>query len=41
VVIAGFFWLAILIGLTYSDYSTRTWIQPPQAWSNSAPPTHP
>jgi cytochrome c oxidase subunit IV len=41
VVVAGFFWLAILIGLTYSDYSTRTWIQPPQSWSNSAPATHP
>jgi cytochrome c oxidase subunit 4 len=25
-VIAGFFWLAILIGLTLSDYLTRVWI---------------
>jgi cytochrome c oxidase subunit 4 len=40
-VIAGFFWLALLIGLTMTDYRTRTWIPPPQAWSNSAPPTHP
>jgi cytochrome c oxidase subunit 4 len=40
-VIAGFFWLALLIGLTLTDYHTRTWTSPPQAWSNSAPPTHP
>jgi cytochrome c oxidase subunit 4 len=40
-VVAGFFWLALLIGLTMSDYQTRSWTPPPQAWSNSAPPTHP
>ena len=40
-VIAGFFWLALLIGLTMTDYRTRTWTSPPQAWSNTAPPTHP
>ena len=40
-VIAGFFWLALLMGLTMSDYRTRTWTPPPQAWSNTAPPTHP
>jgi cytochrome c oxidase subunit IV len=39
--LAGFFWLALLIGLTMSDYRTRSWIPPPDAWSNSAPPTHP
>ena len=39
--IAGFFWLALLLGLTMSDYQTRGWTPPPQAWSNSAPPTHP
>ena len=39
--VAGFFWLALLIGLTMSDYQTRTWTPPPQAWSNTAPPTHP
>ena len=39
--VAGFFWLALLIGLTMSDYQTRAWTPPPQAWSNSAPPTHP
>jgi cytochrome c oxidase subunit 4 len=40
-VVAGFFWLALLIGFTMSDYQTRSWTPPPQAWSNSAPPTHP
>jgi cytochrome c oxidase subunit 4 len=39
--VAGFFWLALLIGLTMSDYRTRTWTPPPEAWSNTAPPTHP
>jgi cytochrome c oxidase subunit 4 len=39
--VAGFFWLALLMGLTMSDYHTRSWTPPPQAWSNSAPPTHP
>ena len=39
--VAGFFWLALLMGLTMSDYRTRTWTPPPQAWSNTAPPTHP
>ena len=41
VVVAALFWLVILIGLTYSDYSSRTWIQTPQSWSISAPATHP
>lgn len=41
VVLAGFFWLALLIGLTNTDYHSRAWIQPPDAWSNAAPPTHP
>ena len=41
IVVAGFFWLAILICLTYTDYSTRAWIQAPQAWSSSSPATHP
>src|SRR5579872_714290 len=40
-IIAGFFWLALLIGLTMADYQTRTWTPPPQAWSKTAPPTHP
>jgi cytochrome c oxidase subunit IV len=41
VVIAGFFWLALLIGLTLTDYHTRDWIPDPPPWSSSAPPTHP
>jgi cytochrome c oxidase subunit 4 len=39
--LAGFFWLALLIGLTMSDYRSRAWTQPPDAWSTTAPPTHP
>lgn len=41
VVVAGFFWLALLMGLTMSDYQTRAWTPPPESWSNTAPPTHP
>ena len=41
VLLAGFFWLALLIGLTSSDYHTRSWTPVPDAWSNAAPPTHP
>jgi len=41
IVIAGFFWLALLIGFTMSDYRTRGWTPTPQAWSSAAPPTHP
>jgi cytochrome c oxidase subunit IV len=29
VVVGGFFWLAILIGLTLADFTTRTWIPIP------------
>jgi cytochrome c oxidase subunit IV len=39
--LVGFFWLALLIGLTMSDYQSRTWTPPPDAWSTTAPPTHP
>ena len=41
VVVAGFFWLALLIGLTLTDYHSRTWTPAPESWSTSAPPTHP
>jgi cytochrome c oxidase subunit 4 len=41
VLLAGFFWLALLIVLTSSDYRTRSWTPVPAAWSTSAPPTHP
>jgi cytochrome c oxidase subunit 4 len=41
VLLAGFFWLALLIGLTMSDYRTRSWTPAPDAWSITAPPTHP
>ncbi len=30
VVVAGFFWLAIMITLTFSDYLTRGWIYGPR-----------
>jgi cytochrome c oxidase subunit IV len=39
--LAGFFWLALLIGLTMSDYQTRSWTPAPDSWSVTAPPTHP
>jgi len=41
VLLAGFFWLALLIGLTMSDYRTRSWTPSPDSWSSTAPPTHP
>jgi cytochrome c oxidase subunit 4 len=41
VLLAGFFWLALLIALTMSDYRTRNWTHSPEAWSTTAPPTHP
>jgi hypothetical protein len=41
IVIAGFFWLALLMGLTMSDYHTRSWTSAPESWSTTSPPTHP
>jgi cytochrome c oxidase subunit 4 len=41
VLLAGFFWLALLIVLTSTDYRSRSWTPVPDAWSNTAPPTHP
>jgi cytochrome c oxidase subunit 4 len=41
VVVAGFFWLMLLIVLTFNDYHTRSWIPDPAPWSSAAPPTHP
>lgn len=40
VVVAGLFWLAILMALTMSDYRTRNLHipSPPQAWQTSAAP---
>ena len=31
-IIAGLFWFAILIALTFSDYLSRAWLPNPQAW---------
>src|SRR5260370_24017496 len=39
VLLEGFFWLALLISLTMSDYRTRSWTPPPDAWPTTAPPT--
>ncbi|HEV8383237.1 MAG TPA: cytochrome C oxidase subunit IV family protein [Candidatus Acidoferrales bacterium] len=36
VILAGFFWLAILIALTLSDFLTRHWSPLPSGWSESA-----
>ena len=41
VFIAGFFWLTLLIGLTLTDYHSRSWIPDPPPWSATDPPTHP
>jgi cytochrome c oxidase subunit IV len=41
VIVAGIFWLALLIALTTSDYHTRSWTPVPEQWSTTAPPTHP
>lgn len=41
VLIAGFFWLALLIGLAMADYRSRSWTPAPESWSTTAPPTHP
>jgi len=39
--VAGIFWLALLIAFTMSDYRTRSWTPAPDAWSSTSPPTHP
>lgn len=41
VILAGFFWLALLVSLTLTDYRTRLWTPAPAPWSTAAPPTHP
>ena len=41
VLLAGFFWLALLIVLTSTDYRSRSWTPAPDSWSTTAPPTHP
>jgi len=41
VLLAGFFWLALLIALTTVDYRTRSWTPAPESWSTTAPATHP
>ena len=39
--VAAAFWLLLLIGLVFADYTSRGWIPDPAPWSSSAPPTHP
>ena len=34
-VVAGFFWLALLLTLTMSDILTRSWIPTASSWQNS------
>jgi len=41
IIVAGFFWLALLIAFTMADYRTRSWTPAPDSWSTTAPPTHP
>ena len=33
--VAGLVWLSILILITYSDYSSRSWTYQPQPWSHT------
>jgi cytochrome c oxidase subunit 4 len=33
-VVAGLFWMGILILLTFSDYVSRDWVPTPQSWSS-------
>ena len=40
IIVAAFFWFALLIAFTMSDYRTRTWTPAPDSWS-ATPPTHP
>jgi hypothetical protein len=40
VVVAGFFWLAILIALTLSDELSRGWTENAQPWSVLLPFLH-
>ena len=41
VILAGFFWLAIMIALTLSDELSRGWTGTPQPWSLLVPVFHP
>lgn len=33
--VAGLLWLAILLGITMSDYLTRQWIEQPEGWAQA------
>jgi len=37
---AAFFWFALLVAFTMSDYRTRSWTPAPDSWSG-VPATHP
>ena len=41
ILVAGLFWLALLMAFTMGDYHTRSWTPAPDSWSSTAPPTHP
>jgi cytochrome c oxidase subunit IV len=38
VILAGFFWLALLMAFTLTDIGSRDWDQKPAPWSVPAPP---
>ena len=40
-VVAGFFWLALLIGLTLSDPLTRHWTPGPSPWNTATTQSQP
>jgi len=43
VIVAGFFWLALLMAFTLTDVGSRHWIEEPKPWTAPAapPPTAP
>jgi len=40
ILLAGFFWFALLVALTLSDELTRNWTPPPGPWSALLPFLH-
>jgi cytochrome c oxidase subunit 4 len=41
VILAGFFWLALLLAFTLTDVGSRGWDRPPQPWSALTPAAAP
>lgn len=39
-VVAGLFWMALLVLLTFSDYVSRGWLPVPQSWTSDHKDSH-